>query len=271
MLAVSHAILAHNRGRESGLADGIVATPSHNPPADGGFKYNGTNGGPADANVTRWIEDRANALLAAGNHAVKRMPYERARNSTTVHEHDFVSPYAEDLATHRRPRRGRGGARAHRRRSARRAQSDCGERLVRCATYRRAPKRSTKSTPKASRAKPTSTKSLSKRRSSCATRSSARRDDLRTRLILRGHRRDHRGERSAAALTQSIRNSDGSLTTPQRVRANVCSCGRDVQVSGHTRKRKDDDEFTYSSFSACSVMDGRRHPELARNARGARS
>jgi phosphoglucomutase len=97
--AVSHAILAHNRGRESGLADGVVATPSHNPPADGGFKYNGTNGGPADTNVTRWIEDRANALLTAGNRAVKRVPYERARTSATVHEHDFVAPYVEDLAS----------------------------------------------------------------------------------------------------------------------------------------------------------------------------
>jgi phosphoglucomutase len=96
--AVSHAILAHNRGRKSGLADGIVATPSHNPPADGGFKYNATNGGPADTDVTRWIEDRANALLAAGNRAVQRVPYERARNADTVHAHDFVEPYVEDLA-----------------------------------------------------------------------------------------------------------------------------------------------------------------------------
>lgn len=96
--AVSHAILAHNRGRKSGLADGIVATPSHNPPADGGFKYNATNGGPADTDATRWIEDRANALLAADNRGVKRVPYERARTADTVRAHDFVAPYVEDLA-----------------------------------------------------------------------------------------------------------------------------------------------------------------------------
>jgi len=96
--AVSHAIIAHNRGRASGSADGIVVTPSHNPPADGGFKYNSTNGGPADTNVTRWIEERANALLADRNRAVKRIPYARARKSATVHTHDFVAPYVEDLA-----------------------------------------------------------------------------------------------------------------------------------------------------------------------------
>ena len=96
--AVSHAILAYNRGRASGSADGIVVTPSHNPPADGGFKYNSTNGGPADTNVTRWIEERANALLADRNRAVKRIPYERARQSATVHMHDFIAPYVEDLA-----------------------------------------------------------------------------------------------------------------------------------------------------------------------------
>jgi len=96
--AVSHAIIAHNRGRASGSADGIVVTPSHNPPADGGFKYNSTNGGPADTNVTRWIEERANALLADRNRAVKRIPYARARKSAMVHTHDFVAPYVEDLA-----------------------------------------------------------------------------------------------------------------------------------------------------------------------------
>jgi phosphoglucomutase len=96
---VSHAILTRNRGRKSGLADGILATPSHNPPSDGGFKYNPPNGGPADTNVTRWIEDRANALLAAGNRAVRRVPYERARNSATVYERDFVTQYVEDLAS----------------------------------------------------------------------------------------------------------------------------------------------------------------------------
>jgi phosphoglucomutase len=96
--AVSHAILAHNRGRSSALADGIVVTPSHNPPADGGFKYNAVNGGPADSAATRWIEDRANALLAAGNRDVKRVPYERARSAPAVREFDFVAPYVEDLA-----------------------------------------------------------------------------------------------------------------------------------------------------------------------------
>jgi phosphoglucomutase len=96
--AVSHAILMHNRGRDRGLADGIVVTPSHNPPADGGIKYNAVNGGPADSAATRWIEDRANALLAAGNREVKRIPYERARRAPTVHEFDFIAPYVADLA-----------------------------------------------------------------------------------------------------------------------------------------------------------------------------
>jgi phosphoglucomutase len=95
---VSHAILAHNRDGASRLADGIVVTPSHNPPADGGFKYNATNGGPADTSVTHWIEERANALLADRNRAVKRVPYQRASKFTTVHERDFVAPYVEDLA-----------------------------------------------------------------------------------------------------------------------------------------------------------------------------
>ena len=86
---ISHAILAYNRGRTSGLADGIVITPSHNPPEDGGFKYNPPNGGPADTDVTGWIQDRANALLRGGNKDVKRMPYERGaarprRRSSTI-------------------------------------------------------------------------------------------------------------------------------------------------------------------------------------------
>src|SRR5277367_294494 len=75
---ISHAILVYNRGRSDGLGDGVVITPSHNPPADGGFKYNPTNGGPADTDVTRWIEKRANELLVGGNAGVKRIPYERA-------------------------------------------------------------------------------------------------------------------------------------------------------------------------------------------------
>ena len=95
--AVSRAILTYNKGRSKGLADGIVVTPSHNPPEDGGFKYNPTNGGPADTDVTRWIQDRANELLRAGNHGVKRVPYEKAVKSATTHSHDFVMPYVRDL------------------------------------------------------------------------------------------------------------------------------------------------------------------------------
>ena len=96
--AVSRAILAHNAGRSSELADGIVITPSHNPPADGGFKYNGPDGGPADTEVTGWIQDRANALLAAGNRDVRRMPLARARAAATTHEWDLVGPYVAALA-----------------------------------------------------------------------------------------------------------------------------------------------------------------------------
>lgn len=94
---VSHAILIHNRGRTAGLADGIVITPSHNPPEDGGFKYNPTNGGPADTDVTKWVQDRANTLLQGGNADVRRMPYERARTADTTQARDFVLPYVEDL------------------------------------------------------------------------------------------------------------------------------------------------------------------------------
>ena len=95
--AVSHAILAHNRGRARGLADGIVATPSHNPPEDGGFKYNPPNGGPADTSVTGWIQDRANALLEAGLRGVRRIPVTRARAASTTHRHDFLDAYVADL------------------------------------------------------------------------------------------------------------------------------------------------------------------------------
>ena len=96
--AVSHAILAANRGRTSGLADGVVVTPSHNPPEDGGFKYNPPDGGPADTAITKAIEDRANALLADGLRGVKRTPVERALRSGAVREHDFILPYVRDLA-----------------------------------------------------------------------------------------------------------------------------------------------------------------------------
>jgi len=82
--AISHAILEYNKGRNSGLADGIVITPSHNPPADGGFKYNPCNGGPADTGVTRWIQDRANALLVAGLRGVERMDFAQALKSSHV-------------------------------------------------------------------------------------------------------------------------------------------------------------------------------------------
>ncbi len=94
---ISHAILVYNRGRKDGLSDGIVVTPSHNPPEDGGFKYNPTNGGPADTDVTGWIEDRANDLLRANNAGVKRVPYEQAMKAATTHQQDFVMPYVNDL------------------------------------------------------------------------------------------------------------------------------------------------------------------------------
>ncbi|HLL53884.1 MAG TPA: phosphoglucomutase (alpha-D-glucose-1,6-bisphosphate-dependent), partial [Myxococcaceae bacterium] len=94
---ISHAILTHNRGRSTGLADGIVITPSHNPPEDGGIKYNPPNGGPADVAVTGWIEKRANELLHSNNAGVKRVTYEAALRASTSHPHDFVIPYVADL------------------------------------------------------------------------------------------------------------------------------------------------------------------------------
>jgi phosphoglucomutase len=93
--AVSHAILVHNRGRTTGLADGIVVTPSHNPPEDGGFKYNPPNGGPADTDVTRWIQDEANGLLEADLAGVQRVPIDEARAASTGHE--FLRDYVDDL------------------------------------------------------------------------------------------------------------------------------------------------------------------------------
>ncbi len=95
--AVSYAILIYNRGRHEHLADGIVITPSHNPPEDGGFKYNPPNGGPADADVTKLIENRANELLRKNNDDVKRMVFAAAANAPTTREHDFVMPYVNDL------------------------------------------------------------------------------------------------------------------------------------------------------------------------------
>ena len=95
--AVSHAILAYNLGRDSGLADGIVITPSHNPPDSGGFKYNPPNGGPADTGITGWIEAQANALLKDGLLGVKRMPFEKALRAATTHRHDYLNAYVNDL------------------------------------------------------------------------------------------------------------------------------------------------------------------------------
>jgi phosphoglucomutase len=94
---ISHAILTYNRGRKSGLADGIVITPSHNPPHDGGFKYNPPNGGPADTVVTGWIEAKANALLEARLEVVKRIPHGQALRASTTHRHDYLSAYIADL------------------------------------------------------------------------------------------------------------------------------------------------------------------------------
>ena len=96
--AISHAILTYNHGRQSGLADGIVITPSHNPPDNGGFKYNPTNGGPADSDITKWIENRANDLLRPKDAAgIKRTPYAAARRAAGTHWHDYVKNYVEDL------------------------------------------------------------------------------------------------------------------------------------------------------------------------------
>jgi phosphoglucomutase len=94
---ISRAILVYNRDRKTNLADGIVVTPSHNPPEDGGFKYNPTHGGPADTVATTWIENRANELLRARNVSVKRMPVDRAFKAATTHEEDFINPYVNDL------------------------------------------------------------------------------------------------------------------------------------------------------------------------------
>ncbi len=95
--AVSHAILTHNRGRKEGLADGIVITPSHNPPEDGGFKYNATHGGPAGTDITQWVEKRANEILENKLKEVKRVPYERALKAPTTHRFDYLHHYVQDL------------------------------------------------------------------------------------------------------------------------------------------------------------------------------
>src|SRR3989442_3033127 len=94
---ISRAILVYNRGRTTHLADGIVVTPSHNPPQDGGFKYNPANGGPADMHVTGWVQDRANELLRHGNSGVKRVPFAAAIKAASTHQEDFVLPYVDDL------------------------------------------------------------------------------------------------------------------------------------------------------------------------------
>jgi phosphoglucomutase len=94
---ISHAILVYNRGRKEHFADGIVITPSHNPPEDGGFKYNPPNGGPADTDVTGWVQDRANELLRKSNAGVKRVPFTTAIKASSTHQEDYVVPYVEDL------------------------------------------------------------------------------------------------------------------------------------------------------------------------------
>ena len=96
---ISHAILSYNRGRETGMADGIVITPSHNPPDNGGFKYNPPNGGPADNDVTGWIEARANVFLESALQGVKRISFEQARRVSTTHRHDFLNAYVSDLGS----------------------------------------------------------------------------------------------------------------------------------------------------------------------------
>ena len=96
--AISHAILTYNNGRKAGLADGIVITPSHNPPRDGGFKYNPPNGGPAETPITNWIETKANEFLEAGMKGIKKIPYERALRSSSTHRHNYLKAYTSDLS-----------------------------------------------------------------------------------------------------------------------------------------------------------------------------
>jgi len=96
---VSHAVLGYNRGRRRGLADGIVITPSHNPPQYGGFKYDPPHGGPADTHVTRWIEERANAFLADDLRGVARIPFDRASIASTTHKHEYLDVYVRDLVS----------------------------------------------------------------------------------------------------------------------------------------------------------------------------
>ena len=94
---ISHAILTYNRGRTSGLADGVVITPSHNPPEDGGIKYNPPSGGPANTQTTQWIQNRANEIIADGLKAVQRIPVEKALKAPTIHRYDYIPPYVDDL------------------------------------------------------------------------------------------------------------------------------------------------------------------------------
>src|SRR3954468_5498988 len=95
--AISHAILTYNRGRKTGLADGIVITPSHNPPGDGGFKYNPPSGGPADSTTTKWIQDKANELITGGLKDVRRIAYASAKSAATTHRHNYMDAYIGDL------------------------------------------------------------------------------------------------------------------------------------------------------------------------------
>src|SRR4029078_5240352 len=94
---ISHAILAYNRNHDMSLSDGVVITPSHDPPHDGGFKYNPPNGGPADLKITEWIEKKSNEFLETKLHGVKRIPFERALRASTTHQHDYLNAYVNDL------------------------------------------------------------------------------------------------------------------------------------------------------------------------------